>query len=72
MDYLDREVDWEYQRQIASVGVRYPIGVKGGINKIEIKRKASISAVKSDIGATLKRRVRLVRMRSTWKLRVPM
>jgi len=53
---LTGEVDWEYQRQIASGGVRYLIGVTGVSNKIEIKPKASISAVKSDIEAALKRR----------------
>jgi osmotically-inducible protein OsmY len=53
---LSGEVDWEYQRQAAAGGVRYLMGVTGVSNQIAIKPKVSVSVVKSDIEAALKRR----------------
>ena len=53
---LSGEVDWEYQRQAVAKGVRYLMGVKGVSDQIVIKPKVSLSAVKSDIEAALKRR----------------
>ena len=54
---LTGEVDWEYQRQAATAGVRYLMGVTGVSDQITIKKpKVSLSAVKSDIEAALKRR----------------
>ena len=53
---LSGEVDWEYQRQAAAKGVRYLMGVTGVSNQIVIKPHVSLSAVKSDIEAALKRR----------------
>ena len=52
---LSGEVDWEYQKQIATGTVRYLIGVKGVSDEIAIKSKRSVSTVKSDIEAALKR-----------------
>ena len=52
---LSGEVDWEYQRQSAERGVRYLMGVTGVSDQIAIKPKVSLSAVKSDIEAALKR-----------------
>jgi osmotically-inducible protein OsmY len=53
---LSGEVDWEYQRQAAVGGVRYLMGVTGVSDQIVVKPKVSLSAVKSDIEAALKRR----------------
>ena len=53
---LSGEVDWEYQRQAAAKGVRYLMGVTGVSNQIVVKPHVSLSAVKSDIEAALKRR----------------
>ena len=54
---LSGEVDWEYQRQSATAAVRYLMGVTGVSDQIAIKKpKVSLSAVKSDIEAALKRR----------------
>ena len=53
---LSGEVDWEYQRRAAVSGVRYLTGVTGVSNQIAIKPSVSLSAVKSDIEAALKRR----------------
>lgn len=53
---LSGNVDWEYQRQTAESAVRYLMGVTGVSNDIILKPKVSISAVKSDIEAALKRR----------------
>lgn len=53
---LSGEVDWEYQRQAAVKAVRYLKGVTGVSNQIAIKPNVSLSAVKSDIEAALKRR----------------
>jgi osmotically-inducible protein OsmY len=53
---LSGEVDWEYQRQAAIRAVRFLLGVTGVSDQIAIKPKVSLSAVKSDIDAALKRR----------------
>lgn len=53
---LSGEVGWEYQRQTAAGAVRYLVGVTGVSNQIAIKPKVSVSVVKSDIEAALKRR----------------
>jgi osmotically-inducible protein OsmY len=53
---LTGELDWEYQRRAAVDAVRYLMGVTGVSNQIAIKPKVSLSAVKSDIEAALKRR----------------
>ena len=53
---LTGEVEWEYQRQAASDGVRYLMGVTGISDQILIKPKVSTTAVRSDIEAALKRR----------------
>ena len=55
---LSGEVDWEYQRQGVEGAVRYLMGVKGVSNQMAIKPKVSLSAVKSEIEAALKRRAK--------------
>jgi osmotically-inducible protein OsmY len=55
---LSGDVDWEYQRQAASRGVRYLTGVTGVRDNIFIKPDVSVSTVKSDIEAALKRRAK--------------
>jgi osmotically-inducible protein OsmY len=55
---LSGTVEWEYQRQSAKSAVRYLLGVVGVSDDIAIKPKTSISAVKSQIEAALKRRAR--------------
>lgn len=56
---LSGEVDWQYQKQLAADALRYLVGVTGVSNQIAIKPKVSVSVVKSDIEAALKRRARL-------------
>jgi osmotically-inducible protein OsmY len=53
---LTGEVDWEYQREAAKSAVRYLMGVIAVSDQIVIKPKVSVSAVKADIEAALKRR----------------
>ena len=53
---LSGEVEWNYQRQSAKDTVRSLLGVTGVSDEITIKPKASMSAVKSEIEAALKRR----------------
>ena len=55
---LSGDVDWEYQRRAAASAVRYLTGVTGVSNQIAIKPNVSLSAVKSDIEAALKRRAK--------------
>jgi osmotically-inducible protein OsmY len=55
---LSGEVAWEYQRQSAADSVRYLMGVTGISDQILITPQASSDAVRSDIEAALKRRVR--------------
>ena len=52
---LSGEVDWGYKKQAAAAAMRNLLGVKGVSDQIAIKPKASVSAVKSDIEAALKR-----------------
>ena len=53
---LSGEVEWDYQRQSAKDSVRSLLGVVGVSDEISVKPKASMSAVKSEIEAALKRR----------------
>ena len=53
---LSGDVDWEYQRKTAEGAVRYLMGVTGVSNSITLKPRISLSAVKADIEAALKRR----------------
>ena len=55
---LSGTVDWGFQRDNAAAAVRYLMGVTGVSNAIVIKPKVSLSAVKADIEAALKRRAR--------------
>jgi len=55
---LSGDVDWEYQRRAAVDGVRHLMGVMGVSDNIAIKPTVSLSAVKSDIEAALKRRAK--------------
>lgn len=52
---LTGEVDWNYQRVAAATALRYLNGVTGLTNKISVKPKVSISALRSDIETALKR-----------------
>ena len=53
---LSGDVDWEFQRQAATGAVRYLTGVTGVSNQIVLKPKVTLTAVKSEIEAALKRR----------------
>jgi len=53
---LTGDVEWDYQRQAASRAVRHLMGVTGVSDQISIKPAVSLSAVKTDIEAALKRR----------------
>jgi osmotically-inducible protein OsmY len=53
---LTGDVDWEYQRKTAQKAVQYLMGVTGVSNNIALKPEVSLSAVKADIEAALKRR----------------
>ena len=53
---LSGEVDYEYQRQLASSSVRHLMGVVGVSNQVSIKSKLTATTVKTDIEAALKRR----------------
>jgi len=53
---LSGEVDWDYQRQSALAAVRGLTGVIGVVDQLVIKPRISLSAVKSDIEAVLRRR----------------
>ena len=55
---LSGTVDWAYQRDGAASSVRYLMGVKGLSDRIVLKPKVSLSAVKADIEAALQRRAR--------------
>lgn len=55
---LSGEVHWDYQREAAFSAVRYLMGGTGVSNQIAVKPKVSLSAVKSDIEAALKRRAK--------------
>jgi osmotically-inducible protein OsmY len=53
---LSGAVDWQYQKQAAYDAVRFLVGVTGVSDQIAIKPKVTLSAVKADIEAALKRR----------------
>ena len=55
---LPGEVDWRYERELATDSVRHLVGVRGVNDDIVIKPKVSVIAVKSDIEAALERRAR--------------
>jgi osmotically-inducible protein OsmY len=50
------ELDYEYQRELASSAVRHLMGVTGVSNQMTVKQVLSTSNVKADIQAALKRR----------------
>lgn len=52
---LSGDVDWQYQKQAATDGVRHLMGVVGVSNQIGIKPPLSAPLVKSGIEAALKR-----------------
>jgi osmotically-inducible protein OsmY len=52
---LSGNVDWQYQRQAATSSVRNLLGVTGVSDQISIAPSVSVTAVKSDIEAALKR-----------------
>jgi osmotically-inducible protein OsmY len=52
---LSGEVEWDYQRKGAGDAIRHLMGVTGVSDEIAVKPRASVSAVKSDIEAALKR-----------------
>jgi osmotically-inducible protein OsmY len=52
---LSGDVEWDYQRKGASDAIRHLMGVTGVSDEITIKPRASVSAVKADIEAALKR-----------------
>jgi osmotically-inducible protein OsmY len=54
---LSGEVDWEYQRQVASDAVRSLMGVTGVSNQIALRPQAISRNIKTDIEAALMRRV---------------
>jgi len=53
---LSGDVEWQYQRQAAADGVRHLPGIIGVSNQIGIKPPLSVTVVKADIEAALKRR----------------
>lgn len=53
---LSGQLDYEYQRQIASSAVRHLMGVTGVSNQTILKSNLTSSSVKADIVAALKRR----------------
>ena len=53
---LTGEVEWQYQRNVASMAVRHLMGVTGVSDEIVIKATASVAVVKDGIEAALKRR----------------
>jgi len=53
---LSGEVEWAYQRSAAASAVRYLMGVTGVSDTILVRPSISLSAVKLDIEAALKRR----------------
>ena len=52
---LSGQVGWQFQRQAAADGVRHLMGVTGLDNKISLEPSISMTAVKADIEAALKR-----------------
>jgi osmotically-inducible protein OsmY len=56
---LEGETEWNYQRERAEEAVRYVKGVKGVINTIEVKPKATPSEIKRKIEEAFKRNAEL-------------
>jgi osmotically-inducible protein OsmY len=54
---LSGKVDWHFQRDAATGAVRNLMGVTGVSNQIAIEPRVSVSIVKSDIEAALKRHI---------------
>ncbi len=52
---LSGDLGWQYQKQAATDCVRHLLGVTGVSNQIAIKPTVSMSAVKSEIEAALRR-----------------
>lgn len=52
---LTGDVDWQYQRDAANDAIRYLTGVKGVTNLVALKSPISVTAVKTDIEAALRR-----------------
>jgi osmotically-inducible protein OsmY len=55
---LSGEVSWNFQKTAANKAVRYLMGVKGVSNQISIKSSVTVTSIKDDIEAALKRRFR--------------
>ncbi len=55
---LTGEVHWNYQRTAAKKAVRYLMGVRGVSDQMTLKPSATISSIKEDINAAIKRRFR--------------
>lgn len=53
---LTGEVEWQYQRNVATMAIRHLMGVTGVSDQIAIKAAASADVVKHGIEAALKRR----------------
>ncbi len=53
---LSGTVNWQFQKQAAAGAVRYLMGVTGVSDQITIGPEVSLSAIKSDIEAALRRR----------------
>ncbi len=56
---LEGEVDWQYQKDIASEAVRHLVGVKGVTNLIELKPRVSATDVQSRIEVAFRRSAEL-------------
>jgi osmotically-inducible protein OsmY len=55
---LSGELEWDYQREAAKAAVRYMLGVVGVSDEMTLKPRASMTLVKSEIEAALKRRAK--------------
>lgn len=55
---LSGELEWDYQRDAAKGAVRYLLGVVGVTDEMMLKPRASMTLVKSEIEAALKRRAK--------------
>lgn len=55
---LSGELEWDYQRDAAKGAVRYLLGVVGVTDEMMLKPRASMTPVKSEIEAALKRRAK--------------
>ena len=56
---LDGEVDKWFERNVADNAVRYLVGVKGLVNKIQIKPKVTTAGIKGKIESALARHAKL-------------